>query len=145
MSDIQGLVQRLRDEAEHHRVHQGQGFSSTDVKEEHELMVMLNEAAAEIERLCLPPDETMSDYPGCVYCMEKDTPIRLGMVCPKCGDRLPTKREYDLQRQEKVYAVCTGEVVERWETYTLHDKPPPLCDYEVLYRTAAARTEPTTK
>lgn len=51
----------------------------------------------EVARLSLPPDETMSAHPGCVYCMEKGTPIRLGMVCPKCGDRLPTKREYEAQ------------------------------------------------
>ena len=55
---------------------------------------------AENERLRLPPDETMSKYPGCVYCMEAGTPIRPGQVCPQCGDRRPTNLEYEADKLE---------------------------------------------
>lgn len=38
-------------------------------------------------------------------------------------------------QQIPTYAVATGEVSEGcFATYTLHDLPPPMCDYETLYR-----------
>lgn len=51
----------------------------------------------EIERLKLPPLETCSEHPGCAYCMEAGSPVRPGQVCPTCGDRLPSDREYWLR------------------------------------------------
>src|SRR5262249_25271063 len=54
---------------------------------------------AELVRLRLPPEDTMSEHPGCVYCMEAGTPVRLGEVCPKCGDRLPTRTEVELRAE----------------------------------------------
>jgi hypothetical protein len=32
-----------------------------------------------------------------------------------------------------VYLVATGETIDGRETYTRHESPPPLCDYERLY------------
>jgi len=55
----------------------------------------------ELDRLRLPPDETMSEHPGCVACMKADTTVRPGQVCSECGDRLPTKREYEAVRLER--------------------------------------------
>lgn len=34
---------------------------------------------------------------------------------------------------EAIYIVATGEVHEGLETYTRHDSPPPLCEFEKLY------------
>lgn len=53
----------------------------------------------EVERLRKDPGETLSDHPGCVYCMEAGAPVKDGEVCPRCGDRLPTRRERELKRQ----------------------------------------------
>ena len=58
----------------------------------------LDAAVRENERLRLPPNETLSEYPGCGYCMEAGTPVRPGQVCPRCNDRLPTLNEYWLRR-----------------------------------------------
>ena len=62
------------------------------------LREQLDAAVRENERLRLPPNETLSEYPGCGYCMEAGTPVRPGQVCPRCNDRLPTLNEYWLRR-----------------------------------------------
>lgn len=46
----EGLVERLREEAEFHCVGTHQGFSETAVADERALMALLNEAAAALER-----------------------------------------------------------------------------------------------
>lgn len=48
---------------------------------------------AEVKRLMKNHKETLSEYPGCVYCMERGTPVRSGEVCSECGDRKPTDQE----------------------------------------------------
>ena len=45
------------------------------------------------------------------------------------------------QPANRVYFVATGEVYEGQETYTRHDTPPPLCDYETLF-TQAQQEQP---
>jgi hypothetical protein len=74
----------------------------------------LEAAEAEIKRLRLPPNETLSDHPGCGYCMEAGTPIRPGQVCPRCGDRLPTKREYEAAGRIVGRSHELDEMFEEW-------------------------------
>lgn len=38
-----------------------------------------------------PCGAPMSDYPGCVYCMEAGTPVESGEFCPRCLDRSPLR------------------------------------------------------
>ena len=68
------------------------------------------ELEAEVARLRLPPDETMSAHPGCAYCMGAGTPVRPGQVCPECGDRLPTKREYEANELEAKLAQAHADI-----------------------------------
>jgi ribosomal protein L18 len=63
-------------------------------------------AEKELVRLRKDPDDTVSDHPGCVFCMEAGTPVGDGEVCPKCGDRLPTRR---LRRTEAELAAANAE------------------------------------
>jgi hypothetical protein len=69
-------------------------MAPSDAARINEAIVELRALEAERDRLMLPPDETLSEHPGCVYCMEAGTPVRRGQVCPKCGDRAPTKDYY---------------------------------------------------
>jgi len=68
------------------------------------------EVAHEIERLRKPPEETLSDEPGCAHCMRAGTPVRLGEVCPKCGDRLPTRTE--TEQREKIAQLTSALAAE---------------------------------
>lgn len=34
-----------------------------------------------------------SDYPGCVACMERGTDVKMGEICPTCGDRSPSAKD----------------------------------------------------
>lgn len=43
----------------------------------------------------------------------------------------------------RVFIVATGEQYEGRETYTRHDSPPPLCDYETLYTLPPASQAPS--
>ena len=43
----------------------------------------------------LTPSESLSEYPGCVYCMSAGTSVKQGEICPVCNDRLPTQAELD--------------------------------------------------
>jgi hypothetical protein len=70
----------------------------------------LAEAQKEIERLRKDPSETLSEHPGCVYCMEAGTPVKDGEVCPKCGDRLPTK----LERKQAAQLIDLRKVDRFW-------------------------------
>ena len=56
-------------------------------------------AQKELVRLRKDPDDALSEHPGCVYCMEAGTPVKDGEVCPKCGDRLPTRQERSLEKE----------------------------------------------
>jgi hypothetical protein len=56
-------------------------------------------AEKELVRLRKDPDDVLSEHPGCVFCMEAGTPVGDGEVCPKCGDRLPTRRERHLEAE----------------------------------------------
>lgn len=47
------------------------------------------------------------------------------------------KHEISVESDEPVYLVATGEHYGQHESYTLHGEPPPLCDYEKLYRRAS--------
>lgn len=47
----------------------------------------------EIIRLMENPRDTMSEHPGCVYCMEAGSPVQDGQVCSECGDRNPTEAD----------------------------------------------------
>ena len=71
------------------------------------------EAAALRERvawLMKAPEDTCSPHPGCVYCMEAGTPVGRGEVCPKCGDRLPTRTEDTLREQLAAAYKCVWEL-----------------------------------
>lgn len=78
------------------------------------------EAEAEVERLRLPPEETMSDHPGCGFCMEAGTPVRPGQICPKCGDRLPSNDYYRGLELKK----ALREALEGWFIAEHHDESP---------------------
>ena len=71
------------------------------------------EAAAlreQVARLMKAPEDTCSPHPGCVYCMEAGTPVGRGEVCPKCGDRLPTRTEDSLREQLAAAHRCIWEL-----------------------------------
>ncbi len=71
-------------------------------------------AQTEIVRLSKDPDDTLSDHPGCTYCMEEGTTVKDGEVCPKCGDRLPTRRVRRLEAELAV-AVATLRRIQQWD------------------------------
>ena len=66
-------------------------------------------AEREIARLSKDPGDVLSDHPGCVYCMEAGTPVGDGEVCPKCGDRLPTKTERRLEQRLREFEAKLAE------------------------------------
>ena len=65
-------------------------------------VAIATEQAGEIERLMKAPEDTLSEHPGCVYCMESGTPVKAGEVCPKCGDRSPTRTVIQLWQEMTV-------------------------------------------
>ena len=69
----------------------------------------VKELETEVTRLSKDPGDVLSDHPGCVYCMEAGTPVGDGEVCPKCGDRLPTKTERRLEQRLREFEAKLAE------------------------------------
>lgn len=94
------------------------------------VMERAERAEAECERLRLPPELTLSEHPGCTLCMMAGTSVRAGEVCPKCGDRLPTKWQREAESSETVAWLIEhrdGAVVHRHNA---------IADYRTIYKDA---------